>query len=40
VQGRPDNYIAKRTPPMILYLNPDGRLQTHLGGERRGSQKK
>ena len=39
-QGRLDNYIAKRTPPMILYLNPDGRLHTHLGGERRGGRKK
>ena len=35
-QGRLDNYIAKRAPPMILYLHADGRLQTHLGGERRG----
>jgi hypothetical protein len=39
-QDRLDNYIAKRTPPMILYLNPDGQLQTHLGGERRGGRKK
>jgi hypothetical protein len=39
-QGRLDNYIAKRTPPMIRYLNPDGRLHTHLGGERRGGRKK
>jgi len=39
-QRRLDNYIAKRTPPMILYLNPDGRLHTHLGGERRGARKK
>jgi hypothetical protein len=39
-QGRLDNYIAKRTPPMILYLNPDGQLQTHLGGERRGGREK
>jgi hypothetical protein len=38
--GRLDNYIAKRTPPMIVYLNADGQLQTHLGGERRGSKKK
>lgn len=36
---RLDNYIAKRSPPMILYLNADGRLQTHLGGERRGGRK-
>jgi hypothetical protein len=39
-QGRLDNYIAKRTPPMILYLNPEGHLHTHLGGERRGGRKK
>lgn len=40
MNGRLDNYIAKRRPPMILYLNPDGRLQTHLGGERRGGRKR
>lgn len=40
VHGRLDNYITRRTPPMILYLNPDGQLQTHLGGERRGGRKK
>lgn len=39
-QGRLDNYIAKRTPPMILYLNAAGHLHTHLGGERRGGRKK
>jgi PIN like domain len=38
--GRLDNYIAKRTAPMILYLNGDGRLQTHFGGERRGGRKR
>jgi hypothetical protein len=38
--GRLDNYIAKRMPPMIIYLNPDGQLRAHLGGERRGSRKK
>jgi PIN like domain len=38
--GRLDNYILKRIPPMIIYLNPDGRLQTHLGGGRRGGRKK
>jgi hypothetical protein len=37
---RLDNYIAKRTPPMILYVNPDGQLQTHLGGGRRGGRRK
>jgi hypothetical protein len=37
---RLDNYIAKRLSPMILYLNPDGRLHTHFGGARRGGQKK
>jgi len=26
--------------PMIIYVNPDGQLQTHLGGERRGGRKK
>jgi hypothetical protein len=40
VHGRLDNHIAKRTPPMILYLNPDGQLHTHLGGERRGGRKR
>jgi len=39
-QRRLDNYIVKRLPPMILYLNADGRLQTHLGGQRRGGTKK
>lgn len=38
--GRLDNYIVKRRPPMIIYLNPDGQLQTHLGGERCGGRKK
>lgn len=38
--GRLDNYVGKRTPPMIIYLNPDGQLQPHLGGERRGGRKK
>ena len=38
--GRLDNYIAKRMPPMILYLNPDGQLRVHFGGERRGGQRK
>jgi hypothetical protein len=37
---RLDNYVAKRTPPMILYLNADGQLRTHVGGERRGAKKK
>lgn len=37
--GRLDNHIAKRTPPMILYVNPGGQLQTHLGGKRRGGKK-
>jgi hypothetical protein len=32
--------IVKRPPPMIIYLSPDGQLQTHLGGERRGGRKK
>lgn len=39
-QGRLDNYIAKRSPPMILYLTPDGQIRTHMGGERRGGKKK
>ena len=38
--GRLDNYIAKRTSPMILYLTEDGQLQTHLGGGRRGGRKR
>jgi hypothetical protein len=39
-QGRLDNYLAKRAPPMIVYLNADGRLQAHLGGVRRGGKKR
>ena len=38
--GRLDNYIAKRAPPMIIYLSPDGQLRVHLGGERRGGRRK
>lgn len=38
--GRMDNYITKRVSPMILYLNVDGKLTTHFGGERRGGRKK
>jgi PIN like domain len=38
--GRLDNFIAKRTPPMIIYLKPDGQLHVHFGGERRGGRKK
>ena len=38
--GRLDNFIAKRTPPMILYLPPDGQVRVHFGGERRGGRKK
>jgi hypothetical protein len=38
--GRLDNYIAKRTAPMILYLNADGQLHTHLGGQRRGARRR
>jgi len=37
--GRLDNFIGKRTPPMIIYLNPDGQLQVHFGGARRGGRK-
>jgi predicted nuclease of predicted toxin-antitoxin system len=37
---RMDNYITKRRPPMILYLNVAGQLTTHFGGERRGGQKR
>jgi hypothetical protein len=39
-EGRLDNFIAKRTPPMIIYLQPDGQLRVHFGGERRGSRRK
>jgi len=39
-EGRLDNYIAKRLPPMILYLNVEGQLHVHFGGERRGARKK
>ena len=38
-QQRLDNYIAKRTAPMIIYLSAYGQLRTHLGGERRGNKK-
>src|SRR5262249_8961334 len=38
--GRLDNYITKRMPPMIIYLNAGGQLQTHMGGQRRGSRRK
>jgi hypothetical protein len=39
-QKRLDNYIAKRTAPMIIYLGAHGQLRTHFGGERRGGKKK
>ena len=39
-RGRLDHYLAKRTPPMIVYLNADGQLQTRLGGARRGGRRK
>ncbi len=38
--GRLDNYINKRTRPMIIYLNADGQLHAHEGGVRRGAWKK
>jgi hypothetical protein len=38
--GRLDNYIAKRTAPMIIYLKPDGQLLVHFGGGRRGGRRK
>ncbi len=38
--GRMDNFIAKRQPPMILYLNVQGRLDVHVGGARRGARSK
>lgn len=37
--GRLDNFITKRVPPMIVYLKPDGQLHIHFGGERRGGRK-
>ncbi len=37
--GRLDTFISKRTPPMVLYLNPEGQLRVHFGGERRGGRK-
>jgi hypothetical protein len=38
--GRVDNFIAKRIPPMVIYLNADGTLHVHFGGERRGGRKR
>ena len=38
--GRLDNYIAKRSPPMVIYLSAEGKLLVHFGGERRGGRKK
>lgn len=38
--GQLDNYIAKRVAPMIIYLNSNGGLRVHVGGERRGGQTK
>lgn len=38
--GRLDNFIAKRTRPMIVYLTRSGQLSVQEGGARRGGQKK
>lgn len=38
--GRVDNFISKRIAPMILYVNKDGEIHVHFGGERRGGRKK
>ncbi|HEY0191156.1 MAG TPA: hypothetical protein VGC42_08550 [Kofleriaceae bacterium] len=32
--GRLDNFIGKRVPPMVLYLASPGQLTVHFGGER------
>lgn len=37
--GRLDNAIAKRDPPMILYLHSGGQFHVHFGGARRGGKK-
>lgn len=34
--GRLDNFIRKRTAPMVLYLTPPAQLAVHFGGARRG----
>lgn len=38
--GRLDNFIDKRVRPMIIYVHPNGRIEVHEGGERRGGRKK
>lgn len=38
--GRLDNFIRKRLPPMVIYLSSPAQLTVHFGGERRGGRKK
>ncbi|HEX4421908.1 MAG TPA: hypothetical protein VH165_28545 [Kofleriaceae bacterium] len=38
--GRLDDFIAKRTTPMVIQLRTDGRYEVTHGGERRGGQRK
>ena len=38
--GGLDDYIYKRTTPMVIHLYPDGHYKPRHGGERRGGQKK
>lgn len=38
-QGRLDNFIAKRTAPMVLYLTAPAQLVVHYGGKRRGGRR-
>ena len=33
-------FIPKRERPMVIYVFPDGRIQLHEGGERRGGKKR
>jgi predicted nuclease of predicted toxin-antitoxin system len=38
--ARLDNYLAKRSAPMVVYLTPPAQLAVHFGGQRRGARKK
>jgi hypothetical protein len=38
--GRLDNFISKRMPPMVIYVAASSVLRLHFGGERRGGKKK
>lgn len=40
VRERLENFIAKRIPPMIIYVRPDGDIELKEGGVRRGGKKR